>query len=500
MSVTIEEAAVIVAEPEAETEWSSVPFYAKLNEYKGDIGNNYLSWHATLQNKFLLHPCVKHMVSLYKPKDFFQLALEYPHPSEIDPSRVAYTRNETDGEKDRQLVTSIGKYLSRHWPHVPDHHRRDAQALFTPDRMYVAHTTAEIIEAIEFGPRSCMASVYGSVPFSTRDRDNMARWLENPVTAPTPPWDKHPYYCYAPEYGWGIAIRRGSTGTIDGRAITLDYKGKKLYVRTYRRHPTQIDGWSDVDHLLTAWLKHNNYVYCDYWPVGATLRTFEDNEGSGRIFMPYIDGDNRSVLFNSSTRTAMIATRDNRSHWCENTSGWVEENDWSNDDEYEEESGSERCHCCDDYFYPEAMTWTGRHGDNHVCDGCMDNHYVEVRGASTNPRGYKCYYVHQDFAQEVLGGDYWFDTNHIPDCVTRLHDGDYADHEDAVEIDGEYYWHDDIRIVRLTEANPDTGDEHGLRDDCYCGPNNDWYASEEHYQDYNGLTEVEEEEIEKVLA
>ena len=83
------------------------------------------SWHARLQNRFVLHPTVQLMTTLFPLKDVTQPALEFPHVSETDATRLAYTRIPADGANDRQLVTSIGKYLARHWADVGDHHRRD---------------------------------------------------------------------------------------------------------------------------------------------------------------------------------------------------------------------------------------------------------------------------------------------------------------------------------------------------------------------------------------
>ena len=77
-------------------------------------------WHFKLSSKFELHPVVKTLLKQHRPADWQQLLLEWPHVSETDQSRLAYTRDEKHGEADRQTITTIGKYVKRHWPHLKD--------------------------------------------------------------------------------------------------------------------------------------------------------------------------------------------------------------------------------------------------------------------------------------------------------------------------------------------------------------------------------------------
>lgn len=61
-------------------------------------------WHLKLQEKFKLHPVVKTLLKQHRPADWQQLLLEWPHISETDQSRLAYTRDEKHGEADRQTI------------------------------------------------------------------------------------------------------------------------------------------------------------------------------------------------------------------------------------------------------------------------------------------------------------------------------------------------------------------------------------------------------------
>ena len=78
-------------------------------------------WFRNQYGKYRIHGAIWDMMMQYRPDDWHQLMLEWPHKAETDPSRLAYTRDERAGEADRQTVTSIGKYLTRHFPDAPDH-------------------------------------------------------------------------------------------------------------------------------------------------------------------------------------------------------------------------------------------------------------------------------------------------------------------------------------------------------------------------------------------
>ena len=88
-------------------------------------------WHRDLQERFSLHPAVvKALNSGLVPDDWKLLTLEWPHVSETDESRLAYTRDERGGLENRQVITAVGKYLRRHFPSASDHAIRDLVALY----------------------------------------------------------------------------------------------------------------------------------------------------------------------------------------------------------------------------------------------------------------------------------------------------------------------------------------------------------------------------------
>jgi hypothetical protein len=84
-------------------------------------------------------------VLLARPYDWQQLFLEWPHVSQGDRSKIAYTQNEVKGQKDIQTVTSVGKYLNRHFD-LPDHIIRDLVSRHgSSARFQFVNTTAEMI-------------------------------------------------------------------------------------------------------------------------------------------------------------------------------------------------------------------------------------------------------------------------------------------------------------------------------------------------------------------
>jgi hypothetical protein len=460
-----------------------------------DLRQNH-SWYNRLLHKFPLHPCVRKMLKDHRPKDYAQLALEHPYISEKDPARLAYTRSVGDGQNDRQLVTSIGKYLAKHWPHVSDHIRRDVQMLHTPDKMYFVNTIPEMIRACEMGPRSCMQSSYGSIPFQ-HDYEHrvMNEWFADPQIQP-PDWNLHPYAGYNPAYGWHMAVRENSDKRFDGRALLLNHKDKKFYVRTYRRNPhDEISGWSETDFTLNSWLGDQGYIKLSSWPDGAKLDTPLAARGHGYIRMPYLDGDYHWVISQGNGTSVVTQSSSEATHECCNTNGTASE--YSDDSDDSDDDYHFYCEDCEERTHEDERYCVGRHEDRYVCNGCYE-HYSEVRGAPfSSTRDYSEYYCHHDDCAEIERHGYEIDTNYLPNNVVRLESsrGDtlWAEMDDCVCIDDEWYLDDDKRVVALQEECPITGDRYALKDDAYDSGEHGWWASEDHYREHHPA-EVEETE------
>ena len=477
---------------------SEALFYNQLANWRETTSvGGYKSWHAEQQSLHALHPSVALMLSRQLPKDYVQLALEYAHVSEKDATRLAYTRSEADGVNNRQLVTSIGKYLARHWAHVEDHLRRDVQAAYSPDTLVIHNTTPEIIRGIEEGPRSCMASVYNSIPFKDYHREQMQEWFKDPEHQNEPPWDIHPYSAYRPEYGWSIALRITPAGAIDGRALLYKDGADMVFLRTYRRNRTNPDGWSETDFTLTEWLKYQGYKEIDSWPDGAKLHT--PDKGRGCIFAPYIDGECKGVSFDGVTTSVIVSCKSDSSHWCENTSALVDERE---DDCCDDDDDRRYCESCDEYYDADQMCHAGRDGGVYICEGCRDNDYTWVRGSDAYARsGYRNYYILNENAGEILRTGDYVDPEYLPDNIVQLENDDYAEINDCVCIDGDYYLDDDPNVVSLEDPDGNLEYGHGLKTDCYRAEDGTWWTDETHYLEHNPVEEeVEVEDLTETVT
>lgn len=471
---TTETDAVIAAEAEP---WDSDEFWAA----KADLTRTESSY-RDLVTRFLLHPCIEMMVlDGYRPQDVRQLALEWAHISTTDDTRIGYTRNASDLLSERKLVTSVGKYLARHWPHVPDHIRRDIQATFVPDRREIVRTAPEMIRAVENGPRSCMGSIHGSIRFTAVHKEMMNQWFADPVNNPEPPWALHPYSCYRPDLGWSMAVRHAcqpdKSWRIDGRALILSRPNEKpVFVRTYKRNMSDpVSGWSETDFALQGWLTRSGYEKVDMWPDGALMHIPPLREGGTDRCVPYIDGGSRMLTLDLEAGVDLArfdsASGKVGSYQCETTTGYAAANvlkvkrshpsleDFAEENGYDEDECS-ICEDCHDPYHQDDGRTVGRDEDRYVCESCCDNSYTWVRGSS-RWSGYREYYVESDNSAYLESSDYSVDADNLPDGVVCTEDGDYAERDDCVYVDCVgYFLSDDDAVVC------DVDGEWRMRDDC----------------------------------
>ena len=108
-------------------------------------------WFADLTGRFTHHPALtplfnNHDLSQYIT-DWREMLLEWPHESEEQPGMVAYTQSEDKGVRNIQTRTTLGKYIKRHCPTMPDHVLRDFCVLYdtTAGNIEVVHDLNKII-------------------------------------------------------------------------------------------------------------------------------------------------------------------------------------------------------------------------------------------------------------------------------------------------------------------------------------------------------------------
>jgi len=347
-------------------------------------------WLACLQSCFELHPAVISAIRIVGEIDD-KVLLQWPHRSVEDKKMLAYTRSEEHGEADRQTRTTTGKYLRAAFPTMKDNVIRDLVYevdVAVSEGFRFVETSDEMVNAVQEGPYSCM------------------QWDDA---------DPHPYQCYAPRFGWSMAIRERD-GNILSRALV--YAGdacsydKGCYVRTY--------GDNGEADLLTAWLNEQGIEKESSWPRGAKLAYVRN--GREPLF-PYIDGNRDRVDIVSDT----LVLRDNGDYCCNNSDGTAEHNDY------------EQCENCDDDMSEDDTNHVGPEGDTVICDHCRDNYFTLVTGTRRRE-----YYVHEEHAIEVDGE--YYDANNPPKEIVCTRDGENAWAEDCTELDGDWYRCDDPRV------------------------------------------------------
>lgn len=399
------------------------------------------SWYARDVQRYQLHPVISEVIDkrYYRPLDWHLLVLEFPHRSVTDFNRLAYTRDERSGIADRQVITTIGKYLQRHFV-IPDHEIRDIVALYTSNGdMAIESTMDAIVNAARKGPHSCMSS-----DIQVTCADGVRR---------------HPYEVYDPKLGWSVALRRYE-GRIDGRALVYndDGDGKSYFVRSYKRCTN--GGYSYADEALEAWLKSQGINKHGGWE-GAVIAQHVVCDG---YLAPYLDGDACHVY--PQDGKLLITSDSEDAYEAQNTNGVT-------DDAHH----GEPCEDCGAHHDEDDMYWVGVHEDRRVGSCCIDDYtYAYSR------RGDR-YYIYNDRVVEVNGD--WYDTEYLGDNdIVELHDGEYSHIDNAVYIEscGEYYDCDDDAICYAD----DTG-QYELSDDCWqCESTHLWYTDDIEYVEVDG--------------
>lgn len=382
------------------------------------------AWHAHQQQQHAIHSVIIKAMGMARPDNWQLLLLEWPHKAQSDPSRLAYTTNERKGLDDRQTITTVGKYLTRHFSTLPDHAIRDLAALCGKGDCFIVNTTVQMIHHLERGPKSCMQ--WG--------RDNV---------------EDHPYQAYAPEHGWGLAVRTIGGDTV-GRALVVKNEGEKYFVRSYFRND---DGYSGRDDVLEAWLREEGYEHRGGWNDGQKMKFIPVDDNNCGFLAPYLDGCNQGVSVVGGSRVLVIDS--DGEYECSNTDGDADENNTSD------------CVDCGDRVREGDGYWVGYHEDNLVCSSCEDSYRLGYG------RGGRSYRFSEEVAVYVDSRDDYYHQDYLDDNnIIELDNGNYEHVDNAIEIDGSWYTQDDENICLFQDTQ-----EWGMQCDGWqCVHSCDWYT------------------------
>jgi hypothetical protein len=405
-------------------------------------------WHRREQIAARLHPAIMKAFNEWQPDSWHSVILEHPHQSDSDPSRIAYTRDEQAGINDRQTVTSVGKYLKRHFSTMPDHSIRDIAALYSGHTYEILRTMPEMLDALSKAPVSCM---------------NNGNWSESFS-------DSHPYNAYDPAFGWALAISK-KDGKITGRCLVNDTE--MAFVRSYNNNAE----FSHSNEGLETWLKEQNYSKrCDWSGLRLALLV----TGSGYTFLaPYLDGDTKTVR---KEENSLLITDCDPEFELNNTNGRPSEysdsycdscEDSVHEDHlhYIESEEQSVCTCClesnyvwaygrrhEEYFREGDVIYVESQESHYHTDYLSNHDIVELDDGRFEHTNYAVYlesagiWVHMNDENAVYceeSGTY----EHMDECV-QLADGNYALQEDAWQCEQSKEWHlDETEKEFLTDAD-----------------------------------------------
>lgn len=408
--------------------WDWLPSDYKHN-YPDPDPANYRTWFCRESSNAPMHPAIKQAVMLAPPADWHLLVLEHPHAADMDPTRIAYTRSDAHGEADRQTVTSVGKYLTRHFPSLRDHQIRDIVMRHGAYKFEIWDTVSAIVRSVQDGPHSCMC-------WGDFDRDT----------------DTHPYEAYHPDYGWRAAVRLDDNGIITARCLVNVSETPPVFVRSYTRKD---NAYSHSDEAIEVWLRDQGFEKVNSWE-GLKLKRITKGRYNDDFWAPYLDGDCKWV----EDCGDHLLISDDGDYECDRTDGHA--------------NGSSRCTCddCGERHREDDMHGVGYHGDRSVGPCCVDDY------AYVNGRNGDSYLIHGDEAI-CVDGEY-YDRDYLARYdIVELDDGDYVHQSDAVYLESRDIWvrHDDECAVYCEGSG---SYEH--IDDCVQLEDGDWALESDAWQ------------------
>lgn len=316
---------------------------------------------------------------------------QFLHLSKEDPRLVAYTPTPAHGREDRQVRTTLGKYLTRYQAEL---------GLSASDvgRLTRSWNNSEKVHFSLLSDADDIQYVYDHGP------DSCMKELGNPAVQAYAGPDT------ALAVMWQGCEEDGIRGAFRISARCVVSTRNKQYVRIYSD--------CDAEDQLEAWLQEQGFAY-DRWALkGCRLIA---QAGDGVLFAPYLDG---AVSCGSFEGGYIFLGRDDLD--LQNADGMVV-------------LGTECADC--GYRYDEARLTRLADG-RLVCAGCLDSYRLAYNGSEEEwvPDADVVGYDGRDVAYTQEGADYWNmvvpnDTNFLVDmdeCVETQDHEFYLDPDNAI--------------------------------------------------------------------
>lgn len=309
-------------------------------------------------------------------------------PSYADAAKVRYTPSIEYGRADRQIVTTLGRFLQKHYKErLPEAEIREWANRYSAAtkelELKFAATADEVERVYTEGPSSCMS----------KEGSNYSS-------------DEHPARLWGYCKHTRVAYVENGAGEITGRALVREDVKPPVYIRQY----------PDMHPRLKAALERAGFVHDPAGLCGLVVPEIESGRG---VLMPYVDGVGYATRVANGLRLV-----DCGPIYVQETSGVCEAREsWT-------------CPRCGSEHDSDAAERYSGYEDETFCDSCSEDFVHALTGCGEEAVLVKhavevgsTWYANDDRTLERYG-------------LTWLDDGELVFERDVVEIE------DGIRILK----------------------------------------------------
>ncbi len=338
----------------------------------------------------------------------------FPHQSLTDQSMIAFTPSHEYGLRDRQVIMKVGKYLTKYYADVLSEEEIRDIANMGKD-LDIQWAEGDSITGVYLnGPTSCMAYPVGEFA---------------PDLGGIHPTQAYTYKYEDGTYEFALAYLRRKDQSISARCMCSNKH--KVFTRHY----------GDDGPILETKLVDAGYKKVDDMSTfGLRLRKLYTP--SGRVIMPYLDGEGKGIKEHGEYWEWNTVDSDHTANESEAVIGW--------DEDGNEDDNSSYCQCCDNRTHNDDLSYSDYHEEDY-CDYCLDRNFAQ---AIYNKHGDETWISNDDVIFCESDDNYYLDTPSIRDYyeLIQVAGGDIYKREDCVQmLDGDYEPSDHEEIFQCGE-------------------------------------------------